>query len=110
MTSRLIAAHPDDRSSKGRGHAGQYVAEGVRVLVVTLTGGERGDILNPAMDLAEVRDRIGDVRRRRWPRGGHPRRRAPLVASSTPGCQGDPLPPLPGCFAAIPMDEPVAGW
>ena len=27
------------------------------------TGGEEGDILNPAMDLPEVRERIGDVRR-----------------------------------------------
>ena len=27
----------------------RYVAEGVDVLVVTCTGGERGDILNPAL-------------------------------------------------------------
>ena len=41
----------------------RYVDEGKRVMVVTLTGGERGDILNPAMDLPEVRGRIADIRR-----------------------------------------------
>ena len=53
---RLMAvhAHPDDESSKGAATMARYADEGVRVLVVTLTGGERGDILNPAMDLPEV--------------------------------------------------------
>lgn len=31
-------------------------------MVLTLTGGERGDILNPAMDVPGVRDRISEVR------------------------------------------------
>ncbi|HEY7052246.1 MAG TPA: PIG-L family deacetylase, partial [Mycobacterium sp.] len=48
---RMLAvhAHPDDESSKGAATAARYAAEGHRVLVVTLTGGERGSILNPAM-------------------------------------------------------------
>ena len=48
---RLMAvhAHPDDESSKGAATMARYVDEGHRVLVVTLTGGERGDILNPAL-------------------------------------------------------------
>src|ERR1700741_4764320 len=62
---RLMAvhAHPDDESSKGAATMARYVDEGVRVLVVTLTGGERGDILNPAMDLPEVHGRMADIRR-----------------------------------------------
>ena len=62
---RLMAvhAHPDDEASKGAATLARYVDEGHRVLVVTLTGGERGDILNPAMDLPEVHGRIADVRR-----------------------------------------------
>ncbi|CQD17506.1 mycothiol conjugate amidase Mca [Mycolicibacterium conceptionense] len=62
---RLMAvhAHPDDESSKGAATTARYAAEGVRVMVVTLTGGERGDILNPAMDLPEVHGRISEVRR-----------------------------------------------
>src|SRR5215470_14882974 len=49
---RLMAvhAHPDDESSKGAATMARYVREGVDVLVCTLTGGERGDILNKAMD------------------------------------------------------------
>ena len=48
---RLMAvhAHPDDESSKGAATTAKYVNEGVDVMVVTCTGGERGDILNPAM-------------------------------------------------------------
>src|ERR1700755_3353713 len=57
-----VHAHPDDESSKGAATMARYVDEGVRVKVVTLTGGERGDILNPAMDLPEVRGRIHEIR------------------------------------------------
>ena len=48
---RLMAvhAHPDDESSKGAATMARYVDEGVRVRVVTCTGGERGDVLNPKL-------------------------------------------------------------
>ena len=62
---RLMAvhAHPDDESSKGAATMAKYVAEGAEVLVVSCTGGERGDILNPKLendphilrDIAQVR-------------------------------------------------------
>ncbi len=44
-----VHAHPDDESSKGAASTARYVAEGVDVTVVTCTGGERGDVLNPAL-------------------------------------------------------------
>ena len=49
---RLLAihAHPDDESSKGAATTARYAAEGNEVLVLTCTGGERGDVINPAMD------------------------------------------------------------
>src|SRR5690554_4244843 len=48
MTLRLIAvhAHPDDESSKGAGTYAHYLGRGAEVLVVSCTGGERGDVLN----------------------------------------------------------------
>lgn len=48
MAKRLMAvhAHPDDESSKGAATYARYVREGVEVLVVSCTGGERGDVLN----------------------------------------------------------------
>src|SRR6187401_2309857 len=44
-----VHAHPDDESSKGAATMARYVDEGHEVLVVSCTGGERGSILNPAL-------------------------------------------------------------
>ena len=66
MNERLclltVHAHPDDESSKGAGTVAKYHAEGVHTVLVCCTGGEEGDILNPAMDKPEVRDNLGAVR------------------------------------------------
>lgn len=61
---RLLAihAHPDDESSKGAATVAKYVDEGVRAVLVTATGGEAGDILNPAMDRPEVVENLAAVR------------------------------------------------
>jgi mycothiol S-conjugate amidase len=58
-----VHAHPDDESSKGAGTVARYQAEGVRTVLVCCTGGEEGDILNPAMDKEEVKADIAAVRR-----------------------------------------------
>ncbi len=109
---RLMAvhAHPDDESSKGAATMAKYAANGARVMVVTLTGGERGDILNPAMDLPEVHGRIHEVRRDEMARAaeilGVEHHGLGFVDSGLP--EGDPLPPLPeGSFAVVPIEEPV---
>lgn len=57
-----VHAHPDDESSKGAATLAKYAADGVGVVVVSCTGGERGDILNKKYQvtgepLAEVRRR-----------------------------------------------------
>ncbi len=39
------------------------MAEGVEVVVATCTGGERGSILNPAMDRPDVLANIAEIRR-----------------------------------------------
>jgi mycothiol S-conjugate amidase len=58
-----IHAHPDDESSKGAGTVAKYQAEGIRTVLVCCTGGEAGDILNPAMDRDDVKADIGAVRK-----------------------------------------------
>jgi mycothiol S-conjugate amidase len=64
-----VHAHPDDESSKGAATTARYVAEGVEVLVVTCTGGERGDILNPKLaDDPEILANLSEVRRREMER------------------------------------------
>jgi mycothiol S-conjugate amidase len=57
-----VHAHPDDEASKGAGTTAKYAAEGVRTVLVCCTGGEAGDILNPAADTPEVRANLHDVR------------------------------------------------
>jgi len=107
---RLMAvhAHPDDESSKGAATMAKYLAEGARVQVVSCTGGERGDILNPRLkdDVHILRD-LAQVRRDEM-----------AAAQAVLGCEhtwlgfvdsglpeGDPLPPLPaGCFALEPIE------
>jgi mycothiol S-conjugate amidase len=109
---RLMAvhAHPDDESSKGAATMARYVREGIDVLVVTCTGGERGSILNPAMDRPDVLADISRVRRVEMERAreilGVRQHWLGFVDSGLP--EGDPLPPLPaGCFAVVPLDEAV---
>jgi mycothiol S-conjugate amidase len=106
---RLMAvhAHPDDESSKGAATMARYAAEGVDVLVVTCTGGERGSILNPAMDRPEIEADIGRVRTEEMARAreilGVEQRWLGFVDSGFP--EGDPPPPLPaGCFALEPLE------
>jgi mycothiol S-conjugate amidase len=107
---RLMAvhAHPDDESSKGAATTARYSNEGARVMVVTLTGGERGDILNPAMDLPDVHGRIHEIRIDEMAKAaeilGVEHHWLGFVDSGLP--EGDPLPPLPdGCFALVPLVE-----
>lgn len=59
-----IHAHPDDEASKGASTVAKYKTEGVRAVLVTCTGGEEGDILNPVMDRPEVRADLAAVRKR----------------------------------------------
>jgi mycothiol S-conjugate amidase len=59
-----VHAHPDDEASKGAATMARYHAEGVRTVLVTCTGGEAGEILNPAAASDEARDDLAAVRRR----------------------------------------------
>ena len=107
---RLMAvhAHPDDESSKGAATMAKYAGTGYDVLVVSCTGGERGDVLNPRLkgdphierDLAQVRR---DEMKRAQEILGVDHTWLGFVDSGLP--EGDPLPPLPdGCFALEPIE------
>jgi len=103
---RLMAvhAHPDDESSKGAATTARYVAEGVEVMVVTCTGGERGSVLNPKLDRPDIVANLAEIRRDEMQRAreilGVRQEWLGFVDSGLP--EGDPLPPLPdGCFGLI---------
>src|SRR5207248_10255219 len=102
---------PDDESSKGAATMARYVREGVSVLVCTMTGGERGDILNPAMDRPEIKADMAEIRRQEMARAreilGVQQRFLGFTDSGLP--EGDPPPPLPeGCFALQKLEDAAA--
>lgn len=111
---RLLAvhAHPDDEASKGSAMMASYVASGVEVMVATCTGGERGDIQNPALvgDPHSARD-MGGARRVEMANAakilGIQHQWLGFTDSGLP--EGDPLPELPAnCFALKPLEIAAA--
>lgn len=101
-----VHAHPDDESSKGAATTARYVDEGVRVMVATCTGGERGSLLNPKLaHLAD--DPTFDIAATRNAEMARARELLGIeqvwlgfVDSGFP--EGDPPPPLPeGSFGLV---------
>ena len=111
---RLLAvhAHPDDESSKGAAMMAAYAAVGAEVMVVTATGGEAGDLLNPAAgeDHRCHRDLPG-VRRLEMQEAaealGIQHVWLGFADSGLP--EGDPMPPLPfGSFGSLSLEHASA--
>ena len=61
----LVHAHPDDETIGQGATMAKYAAEGVRVTLVTCTGGEEGEILVPELEhlAADRDDGLAEVRR-----------------------------------------------
>jgi mycothiol S-conjugate amidase len=57
-----VHAHPDDEASKGASTLAKYAAEGVRTTLVCCTGGEEGEVQNPAMERPEVHEHMAEFR------------------------------------------------
>ncbi|MGH9172209.1 MAG: mycothiol conjugate amidase Mca [Acidimicrobiales bacterium] len=104
-----VHAHPDDEASKGAGTVARYHAEGVRTVLVTATGGEEGEILNPAMDTPEVRSDISAVRARELAEAvriiGYDE--LVLLGYRDSGMKDSEANANPDCLAAAPLDEVV---
>jgi mycothiol S-conjugate amidase len=104
-----VHAHPDDEASKGAGTVARYHAEGVHTVLVTCTGGEEGDILNPAMDRPNVREHLPEIRRQEL------RQAAEIIGYDEvvmlgyrdSGMPGKPSNEDPRSFALAPLDEAV---
>lgn len=66
MTERLtfmaVHAHPDDEIFSTGGTFARYADTGIHTVLVTCTGGEEGEIVDPQMAIDEVRPRLGEVR------------------------------------------------
>lgn len=110
MTRRLlfVHAHPDDESSKGAATAAHYVDAGAEVVLVTCTGGDAGDVLNPKADPVP-RDQMRATRARELQAAvaaiGFTRTHELGYLDS--GYHEDPADVAEGTFSRIPLDEPA---
>ena len=104
-----VHAHPDDEASKGAATMAKYHAEGLRTVLVTCTGGEAGDILNPAADTDDVRADLTAVRRRELDEAvriiGYDA--LYLLGYRDSGMAGTEANARPDNFANAPLDEAV---
>jgi mycothiol S-conjugate amidase len=104
-----VHAHPDDESSKGAGTVAKYHAEGIRTVLVCCTGGEEGDILNPAMETPEVRERLHEIRLEELGRAttiiGYDE--VVMLGYRDSGMPDSDANKNPECFACAPLDEAV---
>jgi mycothiol S-conjugate amidase len=104
-----VHAHPDDESSKGPGSVARYHAQGVHTVLVCCTGGEEGEILNPAMDTPENRARIVELRQEELARAAQIIGYDEVVKlgyrdSGMPDTEANAN---PASFAQAPLDEAV---
>ncbi|HVC15036.1 MAG TPA: mycothiol conjugate amidase Mca [Acidimicrobiales bacterium] len=104
-----VHAHPDDEASKGAGTVARYHAAGTHTVLVTCTGGEEGDILNPAMDTPEVRERLAEIRLEELEASakiiGYDE--VVLLGYRDSGMPGTEANARPDAFANAPLDEAV---
>jgi len=102
-----VHAHPDDEASKGAGTVARYHSDGVRTVLVTCTGGEEGEILNPAMDRPEIKENLAEVRRAELERAaaliGYDE--VVLLGYRDSGMAGSEANNNPGSFAAAPLPD-----
>lgn len=112
-------AHPDDEASKGAPTLAKYASLGVRTVLVCCTGGEEGDLHNPALrepggaffglTRAEERVRLAEVRPLELARS------AEIIGFSDvvmlgyrdSGMKDSPANDHPGCFHRADLDEAV---
>jgi len=59
----IVHAHPDDEVIGSGGTLLRYASEGVTTVLVTATGGEEGEIVDPAYNQIEAKPRLGEIRR-----------------------------------------------
>ncbi len=104
-----VHAHPDDESSKGAGSIARYHALGARTVLVCCTGGEEGDVLNPAMDTPAVREILPVIRRQELAAAaaviGYDD--VVLLGYRDSGMPGADANRHPDSFAMAPLDEAV---
>ncbi|QBI22096.1 N-acetyl-1-D-myo-inositol-2-amino-2-deoxy-alpha-D-glucopyranoside deacetylase [Egibacter rhizosphaerae] len=104
-----VHAHPDDEVIGTGGAIAAAADRGLRVGVVTCTGGEEGEIVGAGMDPDEIRPRLAAVRREELAAsldilGAQGPR---LLGYRDSGMMGEPSNDAPDCFWQANVDEAV---
>ena len=105
-----VHAHPDDEASKGAPTVARYHAEGVRTVLVCCTGGEEGEILNPALDDPSMAEKLAEVRAVELARAAEVigYEEVEMLGYRDSGMEGSEANNHPDCFARADLDEAVA--
>jgi N-acetyl-1-D-myo-inositol-2-amino-2-deoxy-alpha-D-glucopyranoside deacetylase len=109
LTILLVHAHPDDESIGTGGVMARYAAEGAKVVCVTCTGGEHGEIVVKELDTPENHARLAEIRadelREALAKLGPVESR--MLGYIDSGMMGTPENDLPGTFWQADLDEAV---
>ena len=105
-----VHAHPDDEASKGAPTVARYRAEGVRTVLVCCTGGEEGEILNPALDDPSMAEKLAEVRAQELARAAEVigYEEVEMLGYRDSGMEGSEANNHPDCFARADLEEAVA--
>ncbi|MCY4068163.1 MAG: mycothiol conjugate amidase Mca [Acidimicrobiaceae bacterium] len=105
-----VHAHPDDEASKGAPTVARYHAEGVRTVLVCCTGGEEGEILNPALDQPWMAEKLAEVRAAELARAAQVigYEEVVMLGYRDSGMAGSPANEHPECFAKADFEEAVS--
>lgn len=104
-----VHAHPDDETIGTGGVMARYSRAGQRVICVTCTGGEEGEIVVPEMDTPENHARLADIRAVELARALDAL--GPIDAHQLgyrdSGMMGTPANDTPGCLWTADLDDAV---
>ena len=104
-----VHAHPDDEASKGAPTVARYHAEGVRTVLVCCTGGEEGEILNPALDKPSMAPKLAEIRAEELARAaeviGYDE--VVMLGYRDSGMEGSDANSHPDCFATADLTQAV---
>ena len=105
-----VHAHPDDEASKGAPTVARYHAEGVQTVLVCCTGGEEGEILNPALDDPSMAEKLAEIRAAELALAaeviGYDE--VEMLGYRDSGMKGSEANDHPDCFARADLEEAVA--
>jgi N-acetyl-1-D-myo-inositol-2-amino-2-deoxy-alpha-D-glucopyranoside deacetylase len=106
-----VHAHPDDETIGTGGVMARYAAEGARVVCVTCTGGEHGEIVVPEMDTPENHAKLAEIRAVELKNALarlNPAIESRQLGYTDSGMMGTPENDLPGTFWQASLEEATA--